>query len=618
MKNQTSGDVCSTAVASNADHGMNTVIWDWNIQSGEVRPEGIFTSFGYNDPHDGNTVAFWTQRLHPEDRPRITSTLQAVLDGNRETWSGKYRFRCKDGSYAKVFDRGYVIRDDTGRAVRMVGAMIDITEQLRLERAHHDSDERFRLMVEGVKDYAIYMLDSTGQVVNWNSGAEKTTGYTAAEILGQHFSCFFPNADVQQNRPQMLLQIAAAEGQFHEEAWRVRKDRTQYWADVLITAVFDEAKCLCGYAKIVRDITERKYAQEVLRTSEERTRLIVESAHDAFVSMDPRGLTTDWNRRAEKILGWSSAEAVGQPLANFVVLPAWLGIDGPWSGDGALPPNTRFETQARHRDGHCFPVEVSMTLIQLGQPARPSGFSAFLHDISERKQAEAALRQLPGAILRAQELERNRVARELHDSVGQFLTLVKMRIQSIEQMPDQAAREVAAKARQLLTDCIEEVRRIAHNLVPSELEDLGLIAAVRNLCAECSGHAGVKIKLKDDGIPEKLGANLKLSLFRIIQEALTNIVKHSEATHVEVHLTGTCSSIDASIKDNGRGFDPGHARNGSRMGLVNIGQRAAIVGGSVKIESEPGLGAAVRVHVPLASNLPSVPAQSETEPKGSL
>src|SRR5204863_3053862 len=143
-----------------------------------------------------------------------------------------------------------------------------------------------------------------------------------------------------------------------------------------------------------------------------------------------------------------------------------------------LPVNARFETNAFHRDGHSFPVEVSMTLIQLGEEHM---FSAFLHDISERKQSEAALRQLPGEILRAQELERKRVARELHDSVGQFLTLVKIRIQSVEQMlvADHTAREATVKARELLGNCIEEVRRIAHNLVPSELEDLGLIAAVR-------------------------------------------------------------------------------------------------------------------------------------------
>ena len=603
-----------------AARATNDVIWDWNIQTDQILPEQLFAPFGYTAPDEGNSSEFWLERIHPDDRQRIYASRQEMLvmsgSASRDTWSGEYRFRRKDDSYAEVFDRGYVIRDANRRAVRMVGAMTDMTDQRRLERARRESDERFRFMVEGVKDYAIFMLDPAGKIVNWNSGAQKMTGYTASEVLGKHFALFFPNAEVRQNKPQRLLEAAAAEGQFEEEAWRVRKDRTQYWADVLVTAVYDETNNLRGFANVVRDITERKYAEEVLRASEERTRLIVESAHDAFVSMDANGITTDWNQRAEKILGWQASEAIGRPMGNFVIMPAWLGLDGTWPRNGALPSNTRFETQAVHCDGHSFPVEVSITLIRLNSASADSAgymFSAFLHDITERKRAEAMLRQLPGEILRAQELERKRVARELHDSVGQFLTLVKIRIQSVEQMLQPSAQslqpssaavyEATVKARELLGNSIEEVRRIAHNLVPSELEDLGLVAALRNLCTEFSGQSNLKIKLHYSNIPDELPSELKLSVFRIVQEALTNIVKHSGATRAEVNLVGTPSRIQTTIRDNGNGFSAAQHRsvksNASSMGLANMDQRAAFCGGTVKIETAPRLGTTLTVDIPI-------------------
>jgi PAS domain S-box-containing protein len=594
------------------------VVWDWNLATDQLLPSGLFQPFGYTSEQDGKTAEFWFERIHREDLKKVTSSLQAACAGTDTTWSAEYRFRRRDDSYAEVFDCGNIIRDSTGHAVRMVGVMSDITARHRLEEARRQSDEQFRLMVEKVNDYAIFILDPSGKIVNWNSGAEKLTGYLSNEIVGRDFSCFHPKSEVQQGRPQQLLQTVASEGHFAEEGWRVRKDRTQFWAETNITAVFEDQKSssspsphwgegrgevLCGFAVVLRDITERKYSEEVLRASEERTRLIIDSAHDAFVSMDPHTFTTDWNCQAEKIFGWKKAEAIGWPLTKFVVLPPWLRVDKGWTPNSPLPRNARFETRALHRDGHSFPVEVSMTLIRLGEEYV---FSAFLHDITERKRAEALLRQLPCEILRAQELERKRVARELHDSVGQSLTLAKIRIQSVEQMLPEAesAHEQTVKVRNLLGDCIEELRRIAHNLMPSELEDLGLIAAVRNLCAEFSSGGGIKVKLKYSGIPDKLPADLNLPLFRIIQEALSNIAKHSGATHVEVQLFRTSTGLTITIRDNGKGFEPsGSTAKSIGMGMANMKQRAATIGGTLNIDSIPRLGTTVMVEVSTAEPL---------------
>src|SRR3989441_965741 len=185
------------------------------------------------------------------------------------------------------------------------------------------SEERFRLLVEGVKGYAIFMLDPLGHIVSWNRGAEQIKGYRPDEIIGQHFSCFYPPEDSERGKPEQELSVAASEGRLEDEGWRVRKDGSRFWADVVITALRDEAGCLCGFSKVTRDITDRKQAEDTLRESEERIRSVVDTAHEAFIAMDSEGRITDWNHQAESTFGWSRSEVTGQPLAQTIIPPQY-------------------------------------------------------------------------------------------------------------------------------------------------------------------------------------------------------------------------------------------------------------------------------------------------------
>src|SRR5713101_6566734 len=163
-------------------------------------------------------------------------------------------------------------------------------------------EERFRLLVDTVKDYAIFMLDPEGRVASWNTGAERLKGYHAEEILGRHFSCFYPPKDVQAGLPARALETAAAHGRFEDEGWRVRKDGSHFWAHVVLTALRDEAGTLVAFAKVTRDLTEQRRAAEVLRAGEEYARRIVDAAYDAFVSINEEGVITGWNRHAEDMV----------------------------------------------------------------------------------------------------------------------------------------------------------------------------------------------------------------------------------------------------------------------------------------------------------------------------
>src|SRR2546425_1226176 len=196
-------------------------------------------------------------------------------------------------------------------------------ERERAEDMRFASEERFRLLVEGVKGYAIFMLDPLGHIVSWNRGAEQIKGYRPDEIIGQHFSCFYPPEDSERGKPEQELSVAASEGRLEDEGWRVRKDGSRFWADVVITALRDEAGCLCGFSKVTRDITDRKQAEDTLRESEERIRSVVDTAHEAFIAMDSEGRITDWNHQAESTFGWSRSEVTGQPLAQTIIPPQY-------------------------------------------------------------------------------------------------------------------------------------------------------------------------------------------------------------------------------------------------------------------------------------------------------
>src|SRR6266849_2863211 len=181
-----------------------------------------------------------------------------------------------------------------------------------------ETPETFRLLVEGVQDYAIFMLDGAGRVSTWNSGAERIKGYRAEQIVGQHFSRFYPPEAIAEGKPARLLAIAARDGRVEDEGWRMRKDGTRFWADVILTALRDSEGAVIGFAKVTRDLTERKEAQDALHRSEQTFQLLVESVRDyAIFMLDPDGRIASWNAAAERIKGYSAQEIIGEHFSIF-------------------------------------------------------------------------------------------------------------------------------------------------------------------------------------------------------------------------------------------------------------------------------------------------------------
>jgi PAS domain S-box-containing protein len=277
----------------------------------------------------------------------------------------------------------------------------EIDKPKRLGSALRLSEEGFRLLVEGVKDYAIFLLDPEGHVASWNAGAECIKGYKAEEIIGQHFSRFYPQEAIDRGWPDKELRQAAAEGQFEDEGWRVRKDGSRFWAGVVLTALRDEAGNLQGFSKISRDLTER-------RRAEDKFRGLLESAPDAMVIVNADGKIVLVNTQTEKLFGYGRAELLGQPVE--VRVPAPMRAKHVQQRNGYLakpvvrPMGMGLNLYGVRKDGSHFPVEISLSPLETDEGLL---VSAAVRDSSERKRAQERLEAFAEQLHRSnRELER--------------------------------------------------------------------------------------------------------------------------------------------------------------------------------------------------------------------
>jgi PAS domain S-box-containing protein len=257
-----------------------------------------------------------------------------------------------------------------------------------------DGHERLTLLIDAVKDYAIFLLDPAGYVVTWNTGAERINGYRADEIIGRHFSIFYPSDLVAQNHPQHELDMAVQDGRYEEEGQRLRKDGSLFWASVTITALKNKKGEITGFAKITRDITEKKMSEERLRESEERLRLLIEAVKDyAIFMVDLNGRIMSWNSGAARMNGYTESEVIGQPLSIFYTDES-IAAGYPECELKAARENGHFEEVGirKRKDGSIYWANIILTSLYDGE-GHLQGFAKVTRDITERVQAEQALRR---------------------------------------------------------------------------------------------------------------------------------------------------------------------------------------------------------------------------------
>jgi PAS domain S-box-containing protein len=291
------------------------------------------------------------------------------------------------------------IRDAARQPLYLFLQVQDVTAQREAEEELRLSEERFRLLVDAVEEYAIFMLSPEGIVVSWNSGAQRSKGYRADEIIGRHFRNFYPLAQQEARHPEYELERALNDGHYSEEGWRIRKDGSRFWAHVLITAVFDDAGQHIGFAKVTRDISANREADEALRQSEERFRLLVEAVGDyAIFMLDPRGRVVSWNTGAQRSTGYTSREIIGQHFSIFY----------PPESQAAEHPDEELEIALRdgryeeegwrvRKDGSRYWANVLITAVY-NDVGEHIGFAKVTRDRTEQRRAEQEREQTNAAL----------------------------------------------------------------------------------------------------------------------------------------------------------------------------------------------------------------------------
>ena len=313
------------------------------------------------------------------------------------------------------------------------------------------TDEPFRLLVTSVSDYAIFMLDPEGNVLTWNTGAERIKGYSADEIIGQHFSRFYPAED-KATKPKWELQQAVKEGKVEEEGWRIRKDGTRFWALVVLTAMRDAKGKLIGFAKVTRDLTERKAAEEQLRASEEQFRQLVESVEEyAIYMLDPNGKVASWNSGAEKIKQYAAREIIGKNFACFYT-PEEIAAGKPQRNleEARRHGHIRDEGPRVRKDGSTFPAEVVLTVLRTDS-GEVRGFSKVTRDITDQ--------------LRTREMETARMAAEkANQAKDDFLAALSHELRTPLMPALAAANYLASNAEKIPHEFNSEVDTIRRNV----------------------------------------------------------------------------------------------------------------------------------------------------------
>jgi PAS domain S-box-containing protein len=485
-------------------------------------------------------------------------------------------------------------------------------EGASLARVTHE--ERYRVMIDSIKDYAIFLLDAKGRIATWNTGAERIKGYRAEEIIGRHFSVFYPEDVAARGYPAEELRRAAELGRWEDEGWRVRKDGSRFWANVVITALHDDAGRLVGFAKITRDLTERRRNEEQLRQNEERMRRLMDAVEDAIFMLNPQGLVTSWNSGGTRLLGFHATEIIGRHFSRFYSIED-IAAREPEHELAAATAHGRIDKEGWRvrKDGSRFCANIVVTAVY-GVAGELVGFALVVRDITERDELRKLeyASELAARIEATREEEKKRIARELHDDLGQQLTALKMDLTAltsdavpIDENPDEALKAVRVRAlamRDAIDHAIASVRRLAAGLRPAVLDDLGLLPALEWLVDDFRQRSRLEISVVSNAEDIVFNNTASTALFRIVQEALTNVVRHApDATTVEIDLFCSALSCDVSIRDNGTGLettgeeDPGRPRP---SGLAGIRDRVRRLGGSVFIGREPDGGFSIRLSVP--------------------
>ena len=494
-------------------------------------------------------------------------------------------------------------------------------------------DNLYRLLVESARDYAIFALDSAGRVLSWNTGAQHLKGYTRDEIVGRHFSAFYPPEDIAAGKPERELTDAQRDGSVEDEGWRVRKDGSRFWANVTITALRDASGALIGYAKVTRDLTERRRVESELRESEERYRVLVQGVQDyAIFMLDPEGRIASWNDGARRIKGYEPEEIIGRHFSTFYPAADIASGKPPWELEAAARDGKYEEEGWRIRkDGTSFWANVLITAMR-GRDGRLIGFTKVTRDLTERKAAQERAIADARRIAEAEAASRTKsefltlMSHELRTPINATLGYAELLVMGIGGATTAQQREYLERIRgsqehllRVINDLLN-YGRIEASQMQYDIATVPLHSIIETVLPMVAPQARAKaLHVTHAACPATLTARAdRMKVEQVVLNLVSNAVKFTTRGG---HVTVSCAERDDQamivVTDTGPGipaekhaavFEPfvqlgrtltsGH--EGTGLGLAISRDLARAMGGDVTVVSTLGHGSTFTLALPRA------------------
>jgi PAS domain S-box-containing protein len=587
----------------------------------------------------------WRKMLHPDDRNRVLTEL-AISHKTGQFFSSEYRMIAKDGRVVWVRDDARIIEDSQGRPLYLQGVMYDVTEHKNADEMLRQSEEKFRGLAERSFDM-IFIDDIKGHIAYVSPACERIFGYKQEEMTGKHFATFLADSDIQK-ATQLFADHARGRNLEILSVEAKKKNGTSVFVEVNPSPIVQNGQ-IVGMQGIIRDITERKNAEEQLQKAHEelesrvrqRTADLAEAIIELQKEIAERKLAEESLRKTEQrfrtifentVVGLYRTTPDGRILLANPALVKMMGyrsfeemakLNLEKEGLDPSTPRSVFKQRIEKkdkviglesvwikRDGTKLFVSESAVAVR-DEQGHILYYEGTAQDITKRKEAEEKLlfyqkqlRSLASQLSLAEEQLRRRIATELHDHIAQNLAISKIKLSSLA---DTASTQERAESMREITDLIaqtiEETRSLTFEVSPPVLYELGLEAAVGWLARQNRQRFGLDVKFTDDGLAKPLDTNIRVLLFQAVRELLVNVVKHAKARKASVSTKKVRNNIRITVEDDGVGFDPSRvkARDYSKggFGLFNTRERLDQIGGNVEIHSSPGQGTRIILIAPL-------------------
>jgi PAS domain S-box-containing protein len=576
--------------------------WEWDPEADIVTwSEELYRLAGRDPNSPAVKYRDHAQLYTPESWRRLQVVVEAALHSGTG-YEIDIEMVPRYGGNRWIKARGEAVRDANGRITKLRGTVQDITERKEAEQALRDSEERFRFAAQAGRMFAYEWNLVTDEIVRSEECAEilGLTGNVTRTTGRQTMETIHPD-----DRSKITAAIAGLtpEESVYRVAIRVfRPDGGLVWLERTGRGFFDAEGKLIRLIGMAVDITQRKLAEETLRESEQKFRTVFREAGVGMIIVSLEGRYLAANDTFCDFLGYTEQELSQKTIQSITHPDDWPEFSRNLNDALRLGAFKGVEKRCIHKNGSVVDTESSASVIR-GPGGEPQYFVGEVMDITQRKMADAVLSTVSRRLIEVQEQERTRIARDLHDDINQRLALLAIELGQIQQTTSDLRPELRYRMGELCQqaeEIVSDVQAISRRLHSSKLEHLGIVAATKSFCEESSQQQNVEIRFSHDNISLETPYEVSLCLFRVLQEALHNAVKHSGVRQFDVRLYRTADEIGLSVSDSGIGFDPQAATSQRGLGLVSMRERLRLVGGTISIESEPHVGTTIHARVPLA------------------